>query len=504
MALQESGRGRVQVVDVAAASPAFDAGVMKGDVIVSFASFQGESYRDWIEGMGRLVTDTPDGETIEVDLLRGGKRVAVTIRAPEAKADDPRLPGLRNPQQDIQTAPGQIGGALPHLSQPLMNGQGSDIFLDNAPFSQAFNAGNASVNDRAMAEIVRLSPQPQAAPGINVDAGIDAQSPAASAAASASQRPNEPDATTNATPRIGVAGFRNDANGLLVMIDIAGLEPGSYHVGIDDPGIVVGSGHATQNQTSPAATGAPGGAPRSSIRGTAQSSSTDPAGTPVDGRTDQSSIPPSGQARPLSAPPAGQVRPLSTPPSGQARPLTSTPTGLLDTRQPGRADMPMGETAPTGTLSQIGILTVDQSGTGRFQQVVEGVQVSDILGQAIVLYAPAVTPQTAIPPSQNVSGLREGAGDQNVPVRPQGAASTASTEVPGAALPQAGGEAQANNSTPPVAAGVIRLLSDRRPAITKSGLPGGDPTSNPQAQVPGQATESQPTERAQLPQPAVR
>ena len=26
------------------------------------------------------------------------------------------------------------------------------------------------------------------------------------------------------------------------MIDIAGLEPGSYRVGIDDPGIVVGGG----------------------------------------------------------------------------------------------------------------------------------------------------------------------------------------------------------------------------------------------------------------------
>ena len=83
MSLQEGGRGRVQVVDVAAASPAFDAGVRKGDVIVSFAGFHGENYRDWIEGMGKLVTDTPDGETIDVELLRGGKRVAARIRAPK-------------------------------------------------------------------------------------------------------------------------------------------------------------------------------------------------------------------------------------------------------------------------------------------------------------------------------------------------------------------------------------------------------------------------------------
>ena len=165
MSLQEGERGRVQIVDVAAASPAFDAGVQKGDVIVSFAGFQGESYRDWIDGMRRLVTDTPDGETIAVDLLRGGKRVAATIRAPEAKADDPRLPGLRNPLQACKVASGQIGLApIPQPNQPLMNGSGSDIFINNAPFSEAFNAGDANVNDRAMAEIFRLSPQQQTAP----------------------------------------------------------------------------------------------------------------------------------------------------------------------------------------------------------------------------------------------------------------------------------------------------------------------------------------------------
>ena len=113
---------------------------------------------------------------------------------------------------------------------------------------------------------------------------------------------------------------------------------------------------------------------------------------------------------------AARIRPLSTPPSGQARPLTSTPTGLPDTRQPGRADTP-SETPHAGTLSQIGILTVDQSGTGRLQQVVEGVQVADIVGQAIVIHAPVQPPQTAIPPNTNVSGVRKAAGDPNVPAQ---------------------------------------------------------------------------------------
>ena len=119
---------------------------------------------------------------------------------------------------------------------------------------------------------------------------------------------------------------------------------------------------------------------------------------------------------------------------------------------------------------------MDQSGTGRLQQVVEGVQVADIVGQAIVIYAPAKPPQTAIPPNQNVSGLREGAGDPNVPVQPQGARPLRETcRVRRCRKPLA--MLQVNGSTQPVAAGVIRLLSDRRPAITTGDSPNGDVNS---------------------------
>jgi hypothetical protein len=486
MSLQEGKGGMVHIVDVSAASPAFDAGVRKGDVIISFAGFQGESYRDWIEGMDRLVTDTPDGETIDVELMRGRKRVAAIIRAPEAKADDPRLPGLIGlPQQEPQPALSQ--GGLPAVPppNPIMHGSGADIFIGNEPFATAFDAGNANVNDRAMAEIVRLNPQQQAAPTTRPTAA-DSQRPANDAGVDQPQHltPN-PGGTTG---RIGIAGFRNDANGLLVMIDIAGLAPGNYRVGIDDPGIIVGGGQAISSLSAGA-----GGA-------TELDSANDPTGNstqpPVDGRTDQSNITPSGATRPLTTPPTVQARPLSTPPSGQTRPLTSTPTGLPDTSQPGRADASTTSTALTGsgTLSQIGLLTVDQSGTGRLQQVVEGVQVADIVGQAIVIYAPARPPQTAIPPNANVSGVREGAGDPNVPA--QGPA--AARDVPGQAVPAPASAGQVNGNTLPVAAGVIRMLSDRRPSIGANGTPAGQLNSQPQD--PGQANGSEPVERAALPQ----
>ena len=390
-----------------------------------------------------------------------------------------------------------------------MTGGGSDIFINNAPFSEAFNAGDANVNDRAMAEIFRLNPKQQTAQHGNLNAGTDAQRPAATDAVADDLQSPAANATASETGRIGIAGFRNDAEGLLVMIDIAGLEPGSYRVGIDDPGIVVGGGPAAANETAPGTVDVPTQpVPRSNRGGPTVQSSGNPAanapqngasdpganqqtpgnaaGTPTDGRTDQSTIPPSGQ-----------IRPLSTPPSGQARPLTSTPTGLPDTRQPGRADTP-SETPHAGTLSQIGILTVDQSGTGRLQQVVEGVQVADIVGQAIVIHAPVQPPQTAIPPNTNVSGVRKAAGDPNVPAQLPPAA--ASREVPRGAQPPVLANGQVNGSTQPVAAGMIRLLSDRRPAISATESPDGQ--LNSQSQRP--ATGNEPLERATLPQPQPR
>src|SRR5262249_36637425 len=75
MSLQEGTHGRVKVVDVAMNSPAFDAGVLKGDEIIAFQGFRGDSYREWIDGIRRLATDTGAGLKIPVVVARNGKQV---------------------------------------------------------------------------------------------------------------------------------------------------------------------------------------------------------------------------------------------------------------------------------------------------------------------------------------------------------------------------------------------------------------------------------------------
>jgi hypothetical protein len=497
----------VSIVDVAAASPAFDAGVRDGDQIVSFDGFQGESYRDWLDGMQRLVRDTPDGAKIYVELLRGGRRVAAQVRVPEARAHDPRVP-----PQPLGPQPGQPilsgqdtqaqGGiaAIPQPGQPFAGGSGSNIFINNSPFDVAFNAGGADINDRAVAQIFRINPQQQTAVS-NFDrrtsaAQEAAQStgvatgpqPAQQAANGQQRQPGQQQQTTDATSsagRIGIAGFRNDAEGMLVMIDIAGLEPGSYRVGIDDPAVVVGGGPSTADAT---ATETAGDVPGTNV--------------PPSGLDRPLTTPLSGLDRPLSTPPSGSDSSQSTPatpPSGQARPLTSTPTGLPDSQQGqvGRG-LTNGQATPTetplnGTLSDVGILTVDQSGTGQLQQVVEGVRVADVVGQALVIYAPAQPSKTAIPPDPNVSGVREGAGDPNVPAQ---SSTTVGRDVPRPAPSTVAADGQQSSSTTPVAAGKIQLLSDRRPGVSAA----DQADVLPDSRVQRDSSDTDSVERAALPQ----
>jgi hypothetical protein len=163
--------------------------------------------------------------------------------------------------------------------------------------------------------------------------------------------------------------------------------------------------------------------------------------------------PPTGEVNELSAPPTGEANPLTAPATGEVNELSASPTGrpapspaLTTGRRGGPAGAGLGTTAP-GIVAPIGPLTIDQSGTGRLQQVVEGVQVADVVGMAVVIYTDAVPPANTIPPGGN----------------------TVDAPVPGqrtAAKPPVG-TAGALPGPMPVAAGLIRISggpADDRPA----------------------------------------
>jgi PDZ domain len=608
MHVQEADSGRVKVVDVAAGSPAFESGVREGDEIVSFDGFTAESYREWIDGIRTLVTDTPDGSAVSVELLRGERRITAEIQTPEAKADDVRRLGPLGPQ--ITEQPVQSQGAPLPTNQLFAPGviSDNDVFVN----SGFFDDDVAGTTEQAVAEIFRISPQqttlqqttlqqttlqqttplnPPNQPGTQAAAAGVAGQPTPRSAAGARQnplRPNNPG--VGGASRIGLAGFRDDTNGMVVMLDVGGLAPGSYPVGIEDAGLILGGQqpmrHARNNQVpderdvrsqermdrvrrpfdrqrmnSLQLDNPPANAPRprpqlrqaprgdtgnqdqsqiqstqiprtvlaqvtneNSGSGTAtpptgqvQPNSTPATGevnpnlTPPTGEVNPNLTPPTGEANPNLTPPTGQVLPPGAPPTGRVLPSGTPPTGQPDPDAVGDeglvglddSDIASGNPLSGSTLALVGTLTVDQSGTGRLQQVVEGVRVRDVVGQAIVIYAPATPPTTTVPPNTNVSGTRGETASAAATAQQQQPGNTPGTnqprQLPGTTPQQLAttGPITGAGTPTPVAAGVIRLMSDRRPNATAPGATGATGQQNQSIQQP--AAAEQPADAATRP-----
>jgi hypothetical protein len=131
------------------------------------------------------------------------------------------------------------------------------------------------------------------------------------------------------------------------------------------------------------------------------------------------------------------------------------------------------------------------------------------VGQAIVIYSPAGAPQTTVPPNTNVSGTRGGSTATNqYPAGNAPAANPAAGNTPAAAQsPHVPGQSpqQVTNAGPlagtpvPVAAGIIRLMSDRRPNADVSGATGTAtrPNQTTQPQSTRQQQQATPTSPAQ-------
>jgi hypothetical protein len=141
--------------------------------------------------------------------------------------------------------------------------------------------------------------------------------------------------------------------------------------------------------------------------------------------------------------------------------------------------------AGTTPGNQIGTLTVDQSGTGRLQQVVEGMQVRDVVGLAVVIYSHTADPQNTLPPDLNSTADPNGG-------RPGAAQTQSAGANPNSAVPPVGKVPPASAIQPTgqpkglVAAGIIRLVGDHGATVggntPNAGV--GAPVQQPANNVP--------------------
>jgi hypothetical protein len=212
-------------------------------------------------------------------------------------------------------------------------------------------------------------------------------------------------------------------------------------------------------------------------------SGADTTGGAAAAQAPQQTPPAAGQAEPLDIPPSDEAGPLDTPAAGRNQPLDTSVTDpdgtdgtvagqdtALGTQDAGIGDLSAGTRTGFGPSVTVGTLTVDQSGTGRLQQVVDGVQVQHVVGQAIVIYSQQVPPGTTLPPNLNVGAApagRPATGQPGVANQLPANQSRGGRGLPPPASNRAGsqtlGGGPAIGAPMPVAAGIIRLISDRRP-----------------------------------------
>lgn len=275
------------------------------------------------------------------------------------------------------------------------------------------------------------------------------------------------------------------------MVDVGGLEPGNYSVGIGDPSVIGNQAQSHQSPSSnfpaPANEGAPGAARPSAPAGSGAltpNSNGAPLESPGAVSPPQSNaVPATGEiprsilaqvsSNPVSdaaggTPPTGQVQPLTAPATGQVNPTNTLPTG--------RSNVAGSPAVPL--QNELGTLTVDQSGTGRMQHVVEGVRVRNVVGQALIISTSSKSLSKTLPPNLDPTAD---------PVPPSAQARTGATNAGAVAAPVSG--------SAPVVAGIIRLLSDRGAAPTSAaeGRNVGPATTtgqNGQATNPAQSTPS--------------
>jgi hypothetical protein len=217
----------------------------------------------------------------------------------------------------------------------------------------------------------------------------------------------------------------------------------------------------------------------------------------ADGASQPSTAPPTGQVRQATIPPAGQIREpgrIDDPPNLRIGDPGAPPTGSPDdpllneptTNEILGADDATGGIA-AGPAIRIGTLTVNQNGIGRMQQIVEGVQVQDVIGQALTIYSPnlavgANNQSNLNPVADPITGRpavtpEGGALRQPAPRTPAGGAPIGPTANrvlrPGNTI-SAAGNANANMNLP-VAGGVIEELSGASlDALGTGGLPASD------------------------------
>jgi serine protease Do len=127
------------VADVIPDGPAAKAGIERGDIIVRF---QGHKIQDSSE-LPRMVATVAPGTQVDVDIVRGGKKLTIPVKLETLKDEEPQEKVARLQPSDVEETLGlQVQALTPEIARRLrLEGSEGVIVSQVAPDGPAAEAG---------------------------------------------------------------------------------------------------------------------------------------------------------------------------------------------------------------------------------------------------------------------------------------------------------------------------------------------------------------------------
>ena len=208
------------MTDVAATSPAWDAGIRKGDRIKALDGIKSKALAAWIDDVGKVLKDTEDGHAVAAEVEREGEPLALRIKVPvsnaaevrDARQEEQAIAKMRAGQQQGQFPQGQPGAVPLGYGDDRTDGYGAGY----GPGYGGYGGGFGGFFD-----------DDSAASDTNSD---DRMATSAVAPLMAVNTLGRNQAQTGG--QVGMAGFQNNGQSVDAMVVVRGLPQGSYQVGI--------------------------------------------------------------------------------------------------------------------------------------------------------------------------------------------------------------------------------------------------------------------------------
>jgi hypothetical protein len=243
MTIEEELDGRAFVTEVGATSPAWDAGIRRGDEIISLHGMRIETFPEWVEGVRKVIADAVDGQSIPIEIVREGSPLDLQVKVPIQRSGG-AAQARRSTRIDSQQ-PTTVAGGTASASVPYPAGAGAALPVGAVATG---DAASQQASLRAAAELHAVS-NPN---GTETESLAADQSPA-----------TPPTGPGSHSARIGSAVFVDGNAGMLAGVTLGGLPQGSYSVVIaNESGQTTQSGANTGNLPRPpresATVGSPG------------------------------------------------------------------------------------------------------------------------------------------------------------------------------------------------------------------------------------------------------